>query len=272
MGLRLSTVKETRRTGLTGTSQPAATEVSVLGPRWSRPVTRPGTPGGGGAGAATAASPSGRPWGSGQGRVVLGPGCPSLTTSLPQGDRGDPAWGGFSSSSYLRLHEIPPGLTDKEEREGSESPQDSPPSGAPRTHPTRGTQDSPLQGLQDSPSRGPQDSPLQGLPDSPTPGGPQNSPPPGGPRTHPLQSLQEPPSTREPPLAQRRARGAPVGRAGREAPGPTFALLVDAVPVVDPPAVLHQDPQRREPLWAARGALRKPQPPLGVSRGRPSSP
>lgn len=199
MGLRLSTVKETRRTGLTGTSQPAATEVSVLGPRWSRPVTRPGTPGGGGAGAATAASPSGRPWGSGQGRVVLGPGCPSLTTSLPQGDRGDPAWGGFSSSSYLRLHEIPPGLTDKEEREGSESPQDSPPSGAPRTHPTRGTQDSPLQGLQDLPSRGPQDSPLQGLPDSPTPGGPQNSPPPGGPRTHPLQSLQEPPSTREPP-------------------------------------------------------------------------
>ena len=33
-------------TGLTRTSQPAATEVNVLRPRWSRPVTRPGTPGG----------------------------------------------------------------------------------------------------------------------------------------------------------------------------------------------------------------------------------
>ena len=160
MGLRLSTGKETQRTGLTGTSQPAATEVSVLGPRWSRPVTRPGTPGGWGAGAARAASPSGRPRGSGQGRVVLGPGCPSLSTSLPQGDRGDPAWGGFSSSSYLRLHEIPPGLIDKEEREDSESPQDSPPPGAPRLTPSRGTPEL-------TPSRGSQTHPLQGDPRTP---------------------------------------------------------------------------------------------------------
>lgn len=42
----------------------------------------------------------------------------------------------------------------------------------------------------------------------------------------------------------------------QRAPGPTFALVIDIMPVVDAPAILHQDPQHGVTLPGTQRSVR----------------